>query len=51
MVHVDGILAVGEKATCDQFGRDVDEMVPVKNLGECVGTRGVFTGGIERREC
>ena len=34
VVHVDDIFAVGEKARCDQFGRDLDRMVPVKNVGE-----------------
>ena len=34
VVHVDDIFAAGEKARCDQFGRDLDRMVPVKNLGE-----------------
>lgn len=31
---VDGILAVGGKVWCGQFGRDLNEMVPVKNLGQ-----------------
>lgn len=34
VIHVDDIFAVGEKQRCDQFGRDLNEMVPVKNLGE-----------------
>ena len=34
IVHVDGIFAVGERGRCDQFGSDLNEMVPVKNLGE-----------------
>ena len=33
-VHVDDIFAVEKKDRCDQFGRDHNEMVPVKNLGE-----------------
>ena len=32
VLHVDDIFAVGEKTTCDQFGRDLNQMVPVKNL-------------------
>ena len=34
VVHVDDKFAVGENERCDQFGRDVNQMVPVKNLGE-----------------
>ena len=34
VVHVDDMFAVGEKAWYSQFGRDLDQMVPVKNLGE-----------------
>ncbi|CAB1097046.1 unnamed protein product [Ectocarpus sp. CCAP 1310/34] len=34
VVHVDDIFAVGQKERCDKFGRDLNEMVPVKNLGE-----------------
>ncbi|CAB1099818.1 unnamed protein product [Ectocarpus sp. CCAP 1310/34] len=34
VVHVDEICAVGQKEWCDKFGRDLNEMVPVKNLGE-----------------
>ncbi|CAB1101635.1 unnamed protein product [Ectocarpus sp. CCAP 1310/34] len=33
VVHVDDIFAVGQKERCDKFGRDLNEMVPVKNLG------------------
>ena len=33
VVHVDDIFAVG-KERCDQFGEDLNRMVPVKNLGE-----------------
>ena len=29
VVHVDDIFAVGEKTRCDQFGRDLNQMVPV----------------------
>ena len=32
VVHVDDIFAV-EKERCDQFGEDLNRMVPVKNLG------------------
>ena len=42
MVHVDDIFAVGERARCDQFGRDLDQMVPVKNLGELRRYSGCF---------
>ncbi|CAB1106471.1 unnamed protein product [Ectocarpus sp. CCAP 1310/34] len=34
VVHVDDIFAVGQKEMCDNFGRDLNEMVPVKNRGE-----------------
>ena len=34
VVHVDEIFAIGERARCDQFGRDLNQMIPVKNLGE-----------------
>ena len=33
VVHVENIFAVEEKARCNQFGWDLDRMVPVKNLG------------------
>ena len=33
-VRVDDIFAVGKKERCDQFGEDLNRMVPVKNLGE-----------------
>ena len=42
VVHVDGIFAVGEKDRCDQFGRDLDQMIPVKNLGELRWYSGCF---------
>ena len=32
VVHVDDIFAVGERASCDQFGNGLDQMV--KSLGE-----------------
>ena len=34
VVHVDDIFAVGERARCDQFRRDLNQTVPVTNLGE-----------------
>ena len=33
VVYVDDIFAVGEKARCDPFGKDLNQMVPVKHLG------------------
>lgn len=42
VVHVDDIFAVGEKERCDKFGRDLNEMVPVKNLGELRWYSGCF---------
>ena len=42
MVHVDDIFAVGEKTRCDQCGRDLNQMVPVKNLGELRWYSGCF---------
>ena len=42
VVHVDGIFAVGEKTRCDQFGRYLNQMVPVKNLGELRWYSGCF---------
>ena len=41
-VHVHDIFAVGEKTRCDQFGRDLNQMVPVKNLGELRWCSGCF---------
>ena len=32
VVHVDDIFAVGGREKCDQFGRDLNEMVSMKNL-------------------
>ena len=40
VVHVDDIFAVGKK--CDQFGEDLNRMVPVKNLGELKWYSGCF---------
>ena len=42
VVHVDDIFAVGEKTRCDQFIRDLNQMVPVKNLGELRWYSGCF---------
>ena len=42
VVHVDDIFAVGEKERCDQFGRDLNQLVPVKNLGELRWYSGCF---------
>ena len=42
VVHVDDIFAVGEKTRCDQFVRDMNKMVPVKNLGELGWYSGCF---------
>ena len=33
-VHVDDIFAVGKKERCDQFGKDLGRLVPVKLLAE-----------------
>ncbi|CAB1120585.1 unnamed protein product [Ectocarpus sp. CCAP 1310/34] len=52
MIHVDDVVAAGQKERCDKCGRDINEMVPVKNLGELRWTswmgitfeRGVVTG-------
>ena len=33
VVLVDDIFAVGEKARCDEFRRNLNGMVPVKTLG------------------
>ena len=42
VVHVDDILVVGKKERCDRFGRDMNQMVPVKNLGELRWYSGCF---------
>ena len=34
VVHVDDIFAVGKKERCDQFGKDLGRLVPVKSLGK-----------------
>ena len=40
--HVYYVFAGGEKKRCDQFGRNVDQMVPVKNLGGLRSYLGYF---------
>ena len=34
VVHVDDIFAVEKKERCDQFGEDLNRIVPVNNLGD-----------------
>lgn len=34
VVHVDDFSAIGEKTKCDQFGRVLNQDVPISNLGE-----------------
>ena len=34
VVHVYDIFAVWKKTRCGQLGKDLNQMVPVKNLGE-----------------
>ena len=46
VVHVDDIFDVGKKDRCDQFGRDLTEIVPVKNLGELL----FFSGCLYERD-
>ena len=41
VVHVDDIFAVG-KERCDQFGEDLNRMVPAKNLGKLKWYSGCF---------
>ena len=41
IVHVDDIFAVG-KERCDQFGEDLNRMVPAKNLGKLKWYSGCF---------
>ena len=47
-MHVDDIFTVG-KERCDQFGEDLNRMVPVKNLGELKRYSGCFTRETERQ--
>ena len=42
VVNVNDIFAVGMKERCDQFGGDLNRMVPVKNLRELKWFRGCF---------
>ena len=42
VVHVDDIFAVGKKERCDQFGEDLNRILPVKNLGELKWYSGCF---------
>ena len=42
VVYVDDIFAVGKKERCDQFGEDLNRMVPVKNLRELKWYSGCF---------
>ena len=42
MVHVDDIFAVGKKERFDQFGEDLNRMIPVENLGELKWYSGCF---------
>ena len=34
LIHVDDIFSIGRKSRCDQFARDLNEYVPISNLGE-----------------
>ena len=34
VVHVDDIISIGLKSRCEKFGRDLNEYVPISNLGE-----------------
>ena len=34
VVHVDDIFSIGRKSRCDQFGRDLNQYVPITILGE-----------------
>ena len=42
VVHVDTIFTVGEKTRFDQFRRYLNQMVPVKSLGELRWCSGCF---------
>ena len=42
VVHADDTFAVGKKERCDQFGEDLNRMVPAKNLGELKWYSGCF---------
>ena len=34
VVYVDDIFAIGDKDRCDEFGVELNKVVPVKNLGD-----------------
>ena len=34
VLHVDGIFSIGRKRRCDPFGTDINQYVPITNLGE-----------------
>ena len=34
IAHVDDIFSIGRKSRCDQLGRDLNQYVPIANLGE-----------------
>ena len=34
VVHVDDTFCIGRKSKCDQFGRDLNQYVPITNLGK-----------------
>ena len=34
VVHADDIFSIGRTSRCDQFGRDLNQYVPITNLGE-----------------
>ena len=40
--HVDDIFAIGEETRYDQFGRDVNQIIPFKKLGELRWYSGCF---------
>ena len=42
VVHEDDVFVVGERARCDQFGKGLDQMVPIKNLGQLRCCSGCF---------
>lgn len=48
--HVDDIFAVGDKERCDQFGRDLNQMVLFQNLGGLRWYSGCSIKGIGRSE-
>ena len=34
VVQVDDIVSIGRKSRCDHFGRDLNQNIPITNLGE-----------------